>query len=186
MRQGLKAKSRGEVRPSKTNSSGEEMKKFAGKKASPRKFFLAPLISKSYLPHCHPNINECCDLTKKIYLTWRLSITYAPMKQISALWSNSCNCRYPHLSYLFPKRTFSQILQRNGSIKSKFLYTICFFLPLETLNYRRIILANLTTMPNFKDTYSRSSQGNYNTRKGSNVHSIRDLNDTESIGKKKH
>ena len=41
-------------------------------------------------------------------------------------------------------------------------------------------------MPNFKDTYSRSSQGNYNTRKGSNVHSIRDLNDTESISKKKH
>ena len=116
----------------------------------------------------------------------QLSITFAPMKQISALWSNSCNCRYPHLSYLFPKRTFSQILQRNGSIKSKFLYTICFFLPLETLNYRRIILANLTTMPNFKDTYSRSSQGNYNTRKGSNVHSIRDLNDTESISKKKH
>ena len=39
-------------------------------------------------------------------------------------------------------------------------------------------------MPNFKDTYS--SQGNYNTRKASNVHSIQDLNDTESIGKKKH
>ena len=37
-------------------------------------------------------------------------------------------------------------------------------------------------MPNFKDTYS--SHGYYNTRKGSNVHSIQDLNDTESIGKK--
>ena len=36
-------------------------------------------------------------------------------------------------------------------------------------------------MPNLKGTYS--SQDNYNTRKGSNVHSNRDLNDTESIGK---
>ena len=37
-------------------------------------------------------------------------------------------------------------------------------------------------MPNFKDTYS--SQDNYNTRKSINFHSNRDLNDTESIGKK--
>ena len=41
------------------NSSVEEVKKFVGQKASPWKFFLAPLISKSYLPHCFlPEVAE--------------------------------------------------------------------------------------------------------------------------------